>query len=512
MEFGAISETLPEPPRGTNAWFFHNPQISRSQSTTEYLLVAASKVTATMATAWDRIDETYRSYLTGSSISTLEFNELPATERAALRNVFLLQQQQQQQQQNGELRFCFRIHCCIQFGVASNTEILLYSYIISTPCRGNPPEQPVQQLPAEAVDGLIALAHDYIAKKRTIVLSEATSSAKDGLLDMLKVPETGASWPNKPAILEEFPGFEWLTSNEDSPENRTAYMSHLTTHVRLPADYLMKDVQPNRTLLNVQLRGIEESHSIKGTTDVVIAESKNIQNDAVRNSVEALLELKKPKNLQNKDHNPQTICEHLAASYLNASHGVVSVLTDLNRSWTFYWYAENKGGSGVALYKLKLEDEEEPARLAKYILESLNNESRRETLPTTFVDRLSFQAVADKINEEHESKRARRDFGGGGGSFQTQDGKPAGRGHQPPPSGPGSNSSSGMEFQNNDNAGDGNRTMDMARALRRFAPHSNSDVANELDLLDMVDETEQYEIVRSFAAKHIVPFMTGQTL
>jgi hypothetical protein len=69
-----------------------------------------------------------------------------------------------------------------------------------------------------------------------------------------------------------------------------------------------------------------------------------------------------------------------------------------------------------------------------------------------------------------------------------------------------------MEFQNNDNAGDGNRTMDMARALRRFAPHSNSDVANELDLLDMVDETEQYEIVRSFAAKHIVPFMTGQTL
>ena len=300
---------------------------------------------------------------------------------------------------------CVVVFVFLYSNVASNTEIIPYSYIISTPCRGNPPEQPVQQLPAEAVDGLIALAHDHIAKKRTIVLSEATSSAKDGLLDMLKVPETGASWPKKPVILGEFPGFEWLTSNEDSPENRTAYMLHLTTHVRLPADYLMGDVQPKRTLLNVELKGIEESQSIKGTTDVVIAESKNIQNDAVRNSVEALLELKKPKNLQNKDHNPQTICEHLAASYLNCNHGVVSVLTDLNRSWTFYWYAENKGGSGVALYKLKLEDEEEPARLAKYILESLNNESRRETLPTTFVDRLSFQAVADKINEEHDSKR-----------------------------------------------------------------------------------------------------------
>ena len=364
------------------------------------------------------------------------------------------------------------------------------------------------------MDGLIALAHDYIAKKRTIVLSEATSSAKDGLLDMLAVPETGASWPNKPAILGEFPGFEWLTSNEDSPENRTAYMLHLTTHVRLPANYLMGDVQPKRGLLNVELRGIEESRRISGTTDVVIAESRNIQNDAVRHSVEALLELKKPKNLKNKDHNPQTICEHLAASYLNRKHGVVSVLTDLNRSWTFYWYAENKDGSGVALYKLKLQDEEAPAGLAKYILESLNDESRRETLPTTFVDRLSFQAVADKIIEDHNHKRARKDFGGGGGgSSQTQDGNSAGWGHQPPPSGPGSNSSSGMGFQNKDDAGDGDdRTRDMASALRRFAPHSNSDVANELDLLDMVDEADQYEIVRSFAAKHIVPYMTGQTL
>lgn len=43
-----------------------------------------------------------------------------------------------------------------------------------------------------------------------------------------------------------------------------------------------------------------------------------------------------------------------------------------------------------------------------------------------------------------------------------------------------------------------------------FAPHS--DVANELDSLDMVDETGQYEIIRNFAAKHIVPYTTGQTM
>ena len=51
--------------------------------------------------------------------------------------------------------------------------------------------------------------------------------------------------------------------------------------------------------------------------------------------------------------------------------------------------------------------------------------------------------------------------------------------------------------------------MSMASALGLFAPPADRDVANELDLLDMVDESEQYEIVRSFTVKHIVPFMTG---
>jgi hypothetical protein len=47
----------------------------------------------------------------------------------------------------------------------------------------------------------------------------------------------------------------------------------------------------------------------------------------------------------------------------------------------------------------------------------------------------------------------------------------------------------------------------MVSILSQFAPPAESDVANELDLLDMVDEHEQYEIVRAFAAKHIVPYM-----
>jgi hypothetical protein len=69
----------------------------------------------------------------------------------------------------------------------------------------------------------------------------------------------------------------------------------------------------------------------------------------------------------------------------------------------------------VALYKLKLENEGEPARLAKYILKA-STMSHAGNSSNYFVDRISFQAVADKLIEEHDSKRARRDFGGDGGS------------------------------------------------------------------------------------------------
>lgn len=49
--------------------------------------------------------------------------------------------------------------------------------------------------------------------------------------------------------------------------------------------------------------------------------------------------------------------------------------------------------------------------------------------------------------------------------------------------------------------------MSMASAFGLFAPPAYREVANELDLLDFVDVNEQYEIVRSFAEKHIVPYM-----
>jgi hypothetical protein len=102
---------------------------------------------------------------------------------------------------------------------------------------------------------------------------------------------------NKPALLDFAVGDE-----EDSPENRTAYMLHLTTHVRLPTDYLMGMCRKG----GFWCSRIWGNRSIK---ELLMSWSRN-QETLITMRSGTLLKLclkKKPKNLQNKDHNPQTI-------------------------------------------------------------------------------------------------------------------------------------------------------------------------------------------------------------
>lgn len=382
-------------------------------------------------------------------------------------------------------------------------------------------EPPVsqQQFSENARAGLELMAEDYLSKKKTIVLSDASYSSKSDLIDMLGLPEKGASWRNKPdlSLQQRTDGYSWLPGDEDSIENRTAYMAHLRNLLQLPANYTLADMQPYRQLLTVEIfRQTPESKKIRGTTDVVIARSEHVHNEAVRNNIETLFELKTTKNMLKKDHTPQVIGEHFAAAYLNPNHPVVSVLTDLNKKWTFFWFARGEDDdSRMALYKLCLNGGQSTAE-AKYILDRLYDGSlRNNTLPTTFANRQPFQAVLDGIVRDKRSQRGfypdRNDS-----NLPDQDSKPspsAGGVDRHPTSGTGGGSTStnrGTGHQTTDEGDSGARgagPMSMVDALSLFAPSADRDVANELDLLDMVDENEEYEAVRAFAAKHIVPFM-----
>lgn len=352
------------------------------------------------------------------------------------------------------------------------------------------------------------IAADYVTKKRTIRLSDATQGTKTDLMDMLWFPEKGASWPNKPSTFQRVNAHSWLLGDEDSKDNRVKYMDYLRTMLQIP-NYDLADVQPDRTLLSVELfRGMAESRKVSGTTDVAIAKSCHVRNGAVRNNIEVLLELKTPKNMKKKDHSPQAIGEHFAASYLNPNHAVVSVLTDLNTRWTFFWFALGDDDSRMALYKLDLNGDGAAAE-AKYLLDSLYDTSDAYALPTTFAERQPLQAVMKDFGQR---KKARIDLNGGNGHNPDQDLKPSESGGTEAYPGFTAESSSARNDSSGNQCGtggSGSAPMSMAHALSLFAPPADRDVANELDLLDMLSPNEQYEIVSTFASKHIVPYMRG---
>ena len=192
---------------------------------------------------------------------------------------------------------------------------------------------------------------------------------------------------------------------------------------------------------------------------------------------------------------------------------MVSVLTDLDATWIFFWYAVGEEDSKMSLYRLTLNGEGAVAE-AKYLLDSLYDSSVGYTLPATFAARQPLNAV---LKDLISRKRGRMDLDGDNGLNSVPDSKPSSSGgaERYPDSNTDSlserNDSSGQQSNQRGTGGGGSTPMRMAHALSLFAPPADRDVANELDLLDMVEPDEQYEIVSSFASKHIVPYMHSQS-
>lgn len=76
------------------------------------------------------------------------------------------------------------------------------------------PEKFMPQFSETARAGLELMAEDYYTRKRTIVRSDATHAAKTYLMDMLGLPEIGASWLNKPYLSEAVGGYSWLKATK----------------------------------------------------------------------------------------------------------------------------------------------------------------------------------------------------------------------------------------------------------------------------------------------------------
>jgi hypothetical protein len=85
---------------------------------------------------------------------------------------------------------------------------------------------------------------------------------------------------------------------------------------------------------------------MSGNIDVILAPIADVESGTMRQHIQAGIELKKDDD--KGSHEKQVILQHLAASMLNPSEGIFTVMTDLNSRWHFYCFDQQRG----KLYRL----------------------------------------------------------------------------------------------------------------------------------------------------------------
>eukprot|EP00978_Attheya_sp_CCMP212_P040235 scaffold217504_cov24-Attheya_sp.AAC.1 len=176
-------------------------------------------------------------------------------------------------------------------------------------------------------------------------------------------------------------------------------MAHLDQHVlSLPTGYAVKDCATTSNLLSVQ--GICGKFRFNGTTDVLVAQTQHIENDAVRQHIEVQLELKTTRNNDMTTHDPQAVLEHLSSSFLNGACGVLTVLTDLNESWVFYWFHPN----GKEILKYDTDHKHAQFLLDNMIPNESQNNCTSTDLPDHFWNRGAWNDVFLEPIKEHDDE------------------------------------------------------------------------------------------------------------
>ncbi|KAL3909866.1 MAG: hypothetical protein SGILL_007918 [Bacillariaceae sp.] len=311
--------------------------------------------------------------------------------------------------------------------------------------RAQQPQQP--QLDAGTKE-VVEYVRKQLREAETLILSRVKSDAYREVTDHLGLKLSAAKWKNRPTDLPDIGVFTWFESEEDGPENREGYMNYLGEKIQWPEGYAITDCNEYKELLSVPKLG-SGKHKMSGNIDVVLADMDEVENFTIRQNIRAGIELKKDTDAGAYEH--QIVLQHLAASSLNPNESVLTVMTDLNKRWHFYWF----GTQGGRLYRCVARTRSE----AKFLLENMfhSSDSADATLfPTNFLDRATWRV-----------------FCGSNLSDKKDDSKETG--------------AHGEQIAGN--------TYGM-------------DVANELDLLDFVDEEEKRAIQLRFLSDHVLPMMT----
>jgi hypothetical protein len=368
---------------------------------------------------------------------------------------------------------------------------------------GNDHDNDVSRL----VETVTVLLEKLDNEDKTLAISGASMRMRDTVLNHLGITLSGAKWEAEPtdAALSDIriDVYRWALEAEDADAQRKAYMVYLEKHLFIPPGYAVADCAKNSTLLNVEMDG---KFKFRGTTDVVVAESRHVENNAVRNHIVVELELKTTKNNDMAKHEPQAVLEHLSSSWLNRDTGVLTILTDLNEKWVFYWFHPN----GTEIMKCVTDRKRAQFLLDNMISNESKNGSTSDELPEHFWNRgvwsVVEKAFLKPIEEEEEDdddedgagkKRRKRNRGPRKESSEAPHGK--------------NDSNQGGDSASSGSTHDGSgHDKEQNCTLAQLFDYVGHDVGNEMDLLSMTDdEDERIRVVRRFLARHIVPGIVG---
>jgi hypothetical protein len=321
-----------------------------------------------------------------------------------------------------------------------------------------------------------------IRQAETLVFSRIPTETYNDMSKRVCMKLTGAEWDTAPSSLHDDTAmFTWLELEKDDIENRKAYMAHLREHFVWPYGCDVFDCNGKPDLLSVTEPGYFKA---SGNIDVVVAPEKDILHDTIRNNIRAGIELKKDTDTENPEK--QIVTQHLAASTLNPDEGILTLMTDLNKRYHFYWFSGSVPG---LLYKYISNP-----RDAKFLLEHMVDDATDSSVfPTSFLHRGTWDTFTGTTQLETivESMSGEQDDREGGGA--------------------GDSSDNAKREEKRGDGGDSKSGSNMAGATQRATIPGNMlglDVANELDLLGFYDEEEQRATLFRHLIQHCVPRVT----
>ena len=219
--------------------------------------------------------------------------------------------------------------------------------------------------------------------------------------------------------------------------------------------------------------------------------------DCIKNNIDAQIELKKTKNLQ--DNGPkckaQAVVELITSSFLSNKPSF-QLLMDLNKKNYAYWYACKRRSILCMEVSLK-----EAFFLLKYVTNDVPDELK-DSFPEDFLVRGRWKGSPTRLSTVVEGDA---DQDGHNGSSSAGGGGSGPRGSSSSSCG---STSTGNETHEASSASTFSPSTSLSLQLASLYSYAVSDASRrDLDLMDMLDSADQRAALREFVAKCVVPTM-----